>query len=96
MKCVNKTFIFPTFVVFSSKLAAPVTYRAQWSRPGVQSELQTTGRGGRMDRAHSEETLVSGQEYSHLCAIRDQNPGQKQPGLGARAKDSDWLLRRGL
>lgn len=49
-----------------------------------------------MDGTHGEETLVRGQEHSHVCAIRNQDPGQEQPGLGPRAQDSDWLLRRRL
>lgn len=65
-----------------SRPAAAAPHRAQWSRSGVQGELQETGRGGGLEGAHGEETLVCGEEHSHLCAVRDQDPSQEPPGLG--------------
>lgn len=83
---------------YSSCLRRPAAaaHRAQRPRPGVQGELQAAGRTGGVDGAHREEALVCGAEHSHLRSLRGEDPGQEQPGLGARAQDCERILRRGL
>lgn len=76
--------------------SAIVTHWAQWSGSGVQGELQETRRGGGLEGTHGEETLIRGEEHSHLCALWDQDPSQEPSGLGARTQGGDWIFRRGL
>ena len=89
-------FLKKIFAFFSSHYSALVTHRAQRSRVGVQGELQEAGRGGGLEGAHGEETLVRGEEHAHLRPLRDQDPSQEPSGLGPRAQDSDGVLGRGL
>lgn len=86
----------PLHSFFSCYDTAPVTHWAQWSRLGVQGELQTTRCGRRLEGTHSEETLIRGEEHPNFCSLRNKDPSQESSGLWTWAQVSDWLFRRGL